>query len=422
MKKLCLFLCVLLTLALFGCEKAPAEQTVLTTMPPTISLPETTTPFETTLPTTLPSETTAPSETTPPQYEPKMEVSYYLITDSIAELPNDSDRPVVTESDADTYSLASIHYIRFFTNCSTSRSAPYENGVFWVNREGQEYNSQNHFDCYVLENGNISKLNNIRISQTYSAFGGQLPLELEYAIHNDHIYLTYQVVPGALEACVSVQDISMGIHECLVKLHYVKKTETGFSYSETFDLLDLATGKLQNYLRGFDESHFLDCGNEREFIAFTADGSIVFRWPNTKNQYGLFDMSTKTVIEKYDYQAPAAPAKNIYSVIQGQLQVRNTATEELYFVGLPTEFDLSAYKRQASPSGSKLMGFYCNGTTNLFVYDADAKQIIEILLDLPEDVDLYSAYWASENEIAVVSQNLKDYAIITLAVQTPPQN
>lgn len=51
MKKLCLFLCVVLTLALFGCEKAPAEQTV----------PATTVPIQTTPPTTLPPETAPPT-------------------------------------------------------------------------------------------------------------------------------------------------------------------------------------------------------------------------------------------------------------------------------------------------------------------------------------------------------------------------
>ena len=60
MKKLCLFLCVLLTLVLFGCEKAPAEQTVPTTVPV-----ETTAPIETTPPTTLPPETVPPETTEP---------------------------------------------------------------------------------------------------------------------------------------------------------------------------------------------------------------------------------------------------------------------------------------------------------------------------------------------------------------------
>ena len=62
MKKLCLFLCVLLTLALFGCEKAPAEQTVPTTAPV-----ETTAPIETTPPTTLPPETEPPTTEVPPE-------------------------------------------------------------------------------------------------------------------------------------------------------------------------------------------------------------------------------------------------------------------------------------------------------------------------------------------------------------------
>ena len=70
MKTPCLFLCVLLTLVLFGCEKAPAEQTVPTTAPT-----QTTAPVETTPPTTL------PPETVPPETFPKYEIN--VATDAV---------------------------------------------------------------------------------------------------------------------------------------------------------------------------------------------------------------------------------------------------------------------------------------------------------------------------------------------------
>ena len=66
MKKLCLLLCIILTLVLFGCEKTPAEQTVPTTAP-----------AETTPPTTLPSETTALPETEPAPVLPLLTISVH---------------------------------------------------------------------------------------------------------------------------------------------------------------------------------------------------------------------------------------------------------------------------------------------------------------------------------------------------------
>jgi hypothetical protein len=297
--------------------------------------PKETTSFPTILPSTVHDETVLPQETTllpsatepTSQKWPEIVFDYLLIEDGMPTLENGSDELAVIESSAETYGLASVEYVRFFTKCAGSRKS-YEDGVFWVCTDEVEYNSGNHYDCYVLENGKIKKLHNQKFEKIFSVMGKEIPIELEYVLHGEKVYVTYSpsaVNPTRTDVC----DTSRGVHECVVQMMGYWKGEEGKHCVEIFDVLDLTTGELQNLLSGFDSAYFVGAYHSRRFVKCEENGSIVFE---CNGKYGMFDVESKTYIEDYAYAEKKGP---IIQKAEDGYQIRDSCTGERYFFQLP---------------------------------------------------------------------------------------
>ena len=297
MKKLCLFLCVLLTLALFGCEKAPAEQTVPTTVPLTTLPPVTSIPTE-------PAETRPqkpiidlPAIQETPSY-PVISGHTLFAQETVASInPSSQEKSVISTliSCQDSGAILA-QYVHLHTGAAFE-SNPYQDGIFRIPAR-EEQMSRNVYDGYILENNQIVPLKAETFSETFTLYGCEIPVKLDFCVMDGQLVIVnnHPLDAGSdgHAGRLTVLDTSGGIHRCIVELTaYVERFCNSVSY---FATLDLETGSLLGLLSGF-ERDVIDSGRVPKYLCQTENGDIFF-WEMEDNVFSLYQYqnASKTVL------------------------------------------------------------------------------------------------------------------------------
>ena len=409
MKNQILVLLVCLAFCLGACQTEPPE---VFTDPTTVPTQIPTLPQEI----TVPVQTTVPIETT----EPLVYIEHSVYTDVFPELDIESSQNIVKERKPDGEFPFSVNYIHFSER--TSGTEPARGNIFWICTEEQEMQRGSHYKCYVLEDGQLTMLANRKFSKTFYVLGTQVPLELEYTIYRDQVILTYVPEnPPMTAACV--ENVSRGVHECFVSFTVYESDAEGriVSYSVHYDLVDLETGGMAGLLSGFNKSEidtlFRSITASRN-VTLTEDRNILL-YDYDLGEYILLDTASKTVIKNYSFDEKEDKdeqeyANNWCTKIDG---VDRTIQNQLALM-MPYGWSSAGPSWCPSPDGKRwLTTTYdtSKGTFRVMIYDIDANRLYEIQRKNSNNFREYDIYWMSNAQIAIRSEDRKNYCIYTFA-------
>ncbi|MBQ2927780.1 MAG: hypothetical protein IJD98_04300 [Oscillospiraceae bacterium] len=142
------------------------------------------------------------------------------------------------------------------TYVHTPQASHARNGIYTICTDEIMMNSGNHYDAYILENGEFIRLEEHSFSQTYTLQGAEVSVAMEWAEHNGQVTVTYIDA----DAPCRIYGMSGGADGMLVELFLPH------SYPV---ILNLRTGELRDVLAGTGAEALQDIGN----AALTEDGT-----------------------------------------------------------------------------------------------------------------------------------------------------
>ena len=142
------------------------------------------------------------------------------------------------------------------TYVHTPQASHARGGIYLICTDDEMMNSGNHYDAYILENGEFIKLEKKRFSQDYVIQGAPIHIEFEWAEHGGKVALTY-IDP---EAPCRIYGLSGSAEGVLMEL------SIPHSYPVT---LNLHTGEMTDLLAGTEAERFQNIGQ----AALTEDRS-----------------------------------------------------------------------------------------------------------------------------------------------------
>ena len=394
-RRICLFL-LALALCLTACQtEPPAVSSDPTTVPTTEPTQISTLPPET----TTPVETTAPEETT----EPLALENHRIFEDEFPKIPLEKllKGVIVHHREPDGEFPFEVHHIRFH-QLPPRRENPGEDGLFWYHTDEWEYEGC-HYQCYAAENGQLLQVENRSFLKTFSVFGERVTLELDYTIYKDRVYLTYEPVLNGQQCEARVVDTSRGVHECLVEFTVldVDTENRVVGKSVYFDLVDLETGAMANLLSGFDKEMF---HRPLEFVTWTEDGDLILR---SGEQYLLFSLSQKTVVNDYPYEQKKAAEEILQFTAVGDntVQITDTETGTHTLLTVPAEWSDHLETWIPSPNGKRLLnGRRVGSSMHVLIYDRDTDELFEIYRVNTNIGNEIKLYWAGNEKFAVMTE------------------
>ena len=414
-KKAWIIIALLASLCLCACDTVGTDETtgVVQTTPNITAAPETT------VPAVMP---TAPTETLYPATS-VVQAEHILITETVPEYDINASESIVMESDIKN-SYFSASYIHLFAPAASAR-IPFDGSTFWICDDPQQEMKQgNHYKNYIPENDQLKQLQKNYFSKSYTLLGTTVQLELEYSLVEDEVLINY--VPAMIESpYAAVDDTSRGIHECLVRFQLPLADG---QYACYYAKVDLETGKLTDFLDGFDKVLFSKstkyqywCDNDNLIVTDLYDEDSLLYCYNVSDktlrayapEYGQYEVRLHSWKElpdgllcRFDYYDPDSNQES-QKVLESRLWKINRADGSMTPISDGTQFDrlVSYGNGYVLYQDSSKMYYVYNTTSNEYTALPDMKSVFRSLKSTfiyRNEQDAYCIYDAADSESVVL--------------------
>lgn len=326
----------------------------------------------------------------------------------------------------------------------------YSADTYMVCTDEVEMNRGNHYAVCLIENGEITQLENIPFSQTFELFGSEVRVELEYAVRDGKVFLTY--IPA------------YGVG------YFADSHIVGYSVPAYFDtvlpngtqvqyplVVDLEKGVITDILSGYaletveqifasginrvalrEDGNLIIQNNDGDFYYFnTADGTVYSFNEMTKSmitdcsllddaiicwhsagtcfRIDLADMSVERILVSVDVEFTSGIRYGngcsfvLYNSKHDGLRIYDFLTGEDFTCETPEGFSVNADYRSVSPDGRKFLTYQIeDGVYQPLIFDCDAKQFISVQRNNPNGMSERSIYFTPTGEIVIIADETWD--------------
>lgn len=379
--------------------------------PPATSQPEQDSTAQTHQATTEPTEAVTEETTAPADHSMESEIDL-TIPSYKPRFDNALDEAQIVVQDYENN--VKSYYVRLPVFAAYEKTARFINGRIWTCPDGETMQG-NHYDIYIINDSNLERLENYAFSKEYTVNNETFVLELEYALHNGEVLVTYAPAETEGKNALLV-DTSRGLNKCLARF----SSGSGEDWYSYYALIDLETGAMTDFLAGIESPAFKQQG--LKFVRWAEDNSFIMESTYENRILYYFDIPNRQVIK--DYQQEPNDQAQLQSQLQFQVdqyhkdgwtyRIYDPLDNETITLRLSKKWsNTKNWKR--SDDGRKLIktknddGFF-----QFLIYDGDANTLVEIQrgdLDTTDE----SWFWNANGDLIVFSEEHMELCVYSFS-------